>query len=114
MIFYTGLGYLTFIFFMVPLIALGSILNWGFGIDVLRANSWWPLHSLMILGAILTFAIGAYLNRNKVEETIYEKSGPMTVLRTKHTLYWIPMEYWGPIILVVYFILIAVRSFRSG
>lgn len=112
MISYTGLGYLVAVLSIVPLIVIGAILNWGFGIDVLRAKSWWPLHSLIILGALLTSALGWYLNRQKIEETIYEKSGPVIVKRTKHTLYWIPMEYWGPIILIIYFGMVAFRGFR--
>lgn len=112
MIFYTGIGYLVGIFFILPLIVIGSILNWGFGIDPLSVNSWWPLHSLMILGAVAVFVIGWYANRTKVEEVTYEKSGPVRKLRPKHTLYWVPIEYWGPIILAIYFVFVAARSSR--
>jgi hypothetical protein len=110
MIFYTGIGYLVGIIFIAPLAIFGSILNFGFGIDPLSTTSWWPLHALMFLGAVVTFVVGSYANRTKVQETTYEKSGPVRMSRTKHTLYWIPIEYWGPIILAVYFILIAVRT----
>ena len=112
MILYTGRGFLVFVFFIAPLVVIGAILFYGFGIDFLRSASWWPLHSLMILGAILTFVVGSLLNRKMLEETTYEKSGPVRVLRPRHTLYYIRMEYWGPIVLVIYFALIAYRSFR--
>lgn len=112
MILYTGLGFLVFVFFIAPLVVIGAILFYGFGIDFLRSPSWWPLHSLMILGAILTFVTGSLLNRKMLEETTFEKSGPVRVLRPRHTLYYIRMEYWGPIVLVVYFALIAYRSLR--
>ena len=102
MIVYSGLGYLVFIFFAAPLILIGSLLFYGFGIDVLRSESWWPLHSMMILGAVLTSSVGWSLNRRMLEETIFERSGPVTVLRPRHTLYYIRMEYWGPIVLVIY------------
>jgi hypothetical protein len=112
MVFYTGLGYLVFLLSVAPLIVVGSILNWGFGIDLLKVRSWWPLHSLVLLGAVLIFAIGWYLNRKMIEDTVFEESGPVTVLRPKHTLYWIRMEYWAPIILVIYFGFVAFRYFR--
>lgn len=112
MIVYTGLGYLVFVFFIMPLVVIGAILNYGLGLDVLRTPSWLPLHSLMVLGAILTFAVGRYANRRMIEETIYEKSGPAHVSRPRHTLYYVRMEYWGPIVLVIYFGLVAYRSFR--
>ncbi len=66
----------------------------------------------MILGAILTFVVGSLLNRKMLEETTFEKSGPVRVLRPRHTLYYIRMEYWGPIVLIIYFALIAYRSLR--
>lgn len=110
MFYYRGLGYLVLALFVVPLIVGGSILNWGLGIDVLKTKSSWPLHSLILLGAILTFIVGWYLNRTPFEQTIYEKTGPVTVLRTRHTFYFIRMEYWGPIILALY---IAFHAFRA-
>lgn len=112
MISYTGLGYLVLVLLIAPLVVFGAILNWGFGIDVLSTRSWLPLHSLIVLGAILTFVIGWRANRNMVEETTYEKTGPVRVLRPPHTLYWIRMEYWGPISLVIYFGLAAYRYLR--
>ena len=112
MIFYTGLGYLALVLFIAPLVVIGAIMNYGFGIDVLRTSSWFPLHSLIVLGAVLTFVIGWRANRNMIEETTYEKTGPVRVLRPPHTLYWIRMEYWGLIALVIYFGLAAYRYLR--
>lgn len=112
MVFYTGHGAFAIAIFIVPFIAIASVLNYGLGIDVLATKSWWPLHSLMFLGAILTFVVGWYLNREMVEEAIYEKSGPIKVSRPKHTLYWIRMEYWGLIFLLIYFAFAAYRSYR--
>ena len=112
MIFYTGLGYLVFFLFFAPFILFSAILYWGLGFDVFATKSWLPLHSLMVLGAILTFAVGWRANRNMVEETTYEKSGPVRLLRPRHTLYWIRMEYWGPILLVLYFVIATLRYLR--
>lgn len=112
MIVYTGQGYLVFVFFVAPIVLIGALLFYGFGVDVLRSPSWWWLHLLMILGAILTSGFGWYGNRTKLVETFFEKSGPVRVLHTRHTLYYIPMQYWGPIVLVIYFGLIAYRTFR--
>jgi len=112
MFIYSGEGYLTFMFFIAPLIVVGSVLNYGFGIDILSSKSWWPLHSLMIMGAVLTFAIGSYMNRNLVKVVTYEKSGPVTTLKPRHTLYFLRMEYWGLIVLALYFIFVAYRSFK--
>ena len=112
MIIYTGLGQFVIVFFLVPPIILAWILYKCFGIDVLRASSWVPLHLLMTFGALLLTLVGWVGNRKMVEEVIYEKSGPVTLLKPRHTLYWIRMEYWGPIALAIYFVLAALRYYR--
>lgn len=113
MIFYTGLGYLVLPLFIAPFMVIGIILQKALGVDVLsRRSSWLILHSLMAFGAILVFVVGWYGNRNKVTEVTYEPSGPLTRLKPRHTLYWIRMEYWGLIALVIYFILAALRAYR--
>lgn len=113
MIFYSGRGHLVVILFFVPLLVLGTLLYTLYGINVFTAESWLPLHSLMISGAILVMMVGWLANRKKVvDEVTYEKSGPVIVLTSPHTFYWIRMEYWGPILLVIYFVLAALRYYR--
>jgi hypothetical protein len=113
MVFYTGLGYLVLPLFIAPLIVLGTLFDKGLGFDILRTSSWLPLHLLMILGALLVTLVGWLGNRKMVQEVIYEKSGPVTLLKPRHTLYWIRMEYWGPISLLIYFVLAALRYHNS-
>ena len=112
MIIYSGQGYLVLALFILPLIVFGVLLNWAFGIDVLRTSSWLPLHTLMVMGAILIFVVGRYLNRNMVEDTVYEDSARVKIFRPRHTLYYVRMEYWAPIALAIYFALAAYREFR--
>jgi hypothetical protein len=112
MIIYSGYGYLVLVLLILPLIVVGSILNWGFGIDVLRTTSWLPLHSMMVLGAILIFVVGRVLNRDMVEDTVYEKSARVKSFRPRHTFYYMRMEYWAPIALGIYFALAAHRAFK--
>jgi hypothetical protein len=102
MIIYRGLGFLALICYVATAVVIASVLNWGFGLDVLVTPSWWPLHLTLFAGAVATFGVGLLLNREPVEETIYERTGPKTVSSAPHTLYYVRMEYWGPIIFVVY------------
>lgn len=112
MIIYSGHGYLVLFLFILPLVVIGAILNWGFGIDVLQTTSSLPLHSLMVTGAILIFVVGRHLNQQMVEETVYEESGQVKILRPRHTLYYVRMEYWAPIALALYFAFVAYRAFK--
>jgi len=112
-IFYTGLGWLVPILFIAPFIVIGVFLNKLTGFDVLdRSVSSLPLHLLILMGALLTFVVGLFVNRKKIAEVTFEKSGSVTTYRTRHTLYAIPMQYWGLIGLAIYFGFTAYRSFR--
>ena len=113
MILYTGLGWLVPLLFIAPFLVIGIFLSKITGFDVLdRTAPSWPLHTLILMGAVLTFVVGWYANRKKIEEVAYEKSGPVTVTRTRHTLYAIPMQYWGFIGLIIYFGFTAYRASR--
>ena len=113
MIFYTGLGWLAPFLFIGPFIVIGVILNKLSGFDVLdRSASSLPLHLLILMGAFLTFVVGLFVNRKKIAEVTFEKSGSVTTYRTRHTLYAIPMQYWGLIGLAIYFVFTAYRSFK--
>ena len=113
MIFYTGLGWLVPFLFIAPFILIGVFWNKTTGFDVLdRSGPSWPLHTLILLGALLTFGVGLWVNRKKIEEVTFEKSHRIITYRTRHTLYNIPMQYWGIIGLAIYFGFTAYRSFR--
>lgn len=113
MIFYTGRGWLVPLLFIAPFLVIGVFLSKITGFDVLdRTAPSWPLHTLILMGAVLTSGAGWWVNRKKIEEVTYEKSGPVTTYRTRHTLYSIPMQFWGLIGLAIYFGFYAYRSFR--
>ena len=113
MIFYTGLGWLVPLLFIAPFLVIGVFLSKVTGFDVLdRSAPSWPLHTLILMGAALTSGVGWYVNRKKIAEVTYEKSGSVTTYRIRHTLYAIPMQYWGLIGLAIYFGFYAYRSFR--
>jgi hypothetical protein len=112
MIFYTGLGWLVPFLFIAPFLVIGVLLNKVTGFDVLDRSTPFPLHTLIVMGALLTSGVGLWVNRKKIEEVTFEKSGPVSTYRTHHTLYSIPMQYWGLIGLAIYFGFYAYRSFR--
>lgn len=110
---YTGLGWLVPFLFIAPFLVIGMFLSKIAGFDVLdRAAPSWPLHTLIVMGALLTSVVGWWVNRRKIEEVTYEKSGPLITYRTRHTFYSIPMQFWGLIGLAIYLGFYAYRSFR--
>lgn len=51
----------------------------------------------LIVAAAIWFT-GVRLNRDTDQELVDPKTGRRVVLRRRHTLFWIPMQYWAPVV----------------
>lgn len=97
MILYRGLGYLAVAVFGFAFFGAAFSFDALFGTSAMRGGPRWPLLFANLLAAGATWWLGRHLNREPVEVTVYEADGPRTELETRHTLYFVRMEYWGPI-----------------
>ena len=97
MIMYRGLGYLALFTFALAFFGLAFSFDALFGTASMTRGQLWPLLAADLLAAAATWWLGRFLNREPLEVTVYEEDGPRTLLETKHTLYFVRMEYWGPI-----------------
>jgi len=55
----------------------------------------------IVLATILVGAWGLYLRRIPGRILIDNESGQEVVIRSRHSLFWIPMDYWSGILLVL-------------
>jgi hypothetical protein len=60
----------------------------------------WPKLLAFFLASAVIWPLGLYLNR-KPGKVMIEKETGKEVLRPKHTFFFIRMEYWGPILVVL-------------
>jgi len=54
-----------------------------------------------LLAAVLVTALGLYLRGKGGRVVIDKETGREIVLRRRHTLFFIPIEYWGLVVLVL-------------
>ena len=97
MILYRGLGFLAIAVFGLAFFGAAFSFDALFGTTSMNGGPRWPLLVANLLAAAATGWVGRHLNREPLEVTVYEEDGPQTLLETKHTLYLVRMEYWGPI-----------------
>jgi len=98
-----GHGYLTGVF------VFGTCLAMEIGIEEIMADDRfyqdqiWPLPAALALAAIPTAIVGWTLNRGSSARTLLDpKTGEMVVIpRIRHSFFFIPMEWWGPILFVI-------------
>ena len=60
----------------------------------------WPLAVSLFFSAVPCWFIGRYFQNREPQVLIDPKTGKKVVLRKSHTLFFIPIMWWGPILAV--------------
>ena len=101
MIIWSGLGFLVF----VVVFAFSLVFNLAF-------NAWWgegyydthkwPFAISLFLSAIVCWFLGLALRKRTARTVIDKQTGQEIVLdRSNHNFFFIPMHFWGPLLLVI-------------
>lgn len=102
MILYSGLGPLALVVFLLFL-AAGSLLSEPLTGD---ANAFFRnrplLLSTFVAAAAVVWFLGRWMNRSPAQTIELGPEGRRIVPKARHTLYHLPMEYWGPILLALF------------
>jgi hypothetical protein len=107
LIFWQGSG------FLVALIVFGCslVVNIIFNAEVGRGyydHHKWPFAVSLIVSAVICWFLGNYLRKRPGRVVIDKASGKEFTLNKSHTLFFIPMHNWAPILLVGALILFAI------
>lgn len=73
-----------------------------FGDDRYYQTHAWPLAAALLVAAAVTWLWGSRLNRGPGRTVIDKQTGREEVLGGpgRHRLFFVPMQYWGPILAV--------------
>jgi ribose/xylose/arabinose/galactoside ABC-type transport system permease subunit len=91
-IIWNGLGFLVIPVVIVGGIALGAIAEF-------EPNVRWPRMIAVLGTAAALFGLGVLLNRPKIIGQ--DRFGNAIRASEDHSLYWIPVQYWSAIVLVI-------------
>jgi len=79
---------------------LQFIVNFNFGEEFYKTESW-PMPVAFILSAIPVFILGYKLNNKPGRVVVDIETNERIELKTIHSFFWIPMQYWGAIIICI-------------
>jgi hypothetical protein len=96
-IIWNGLGFL-----VIPVVIIGGVVAGA--IAQFEPNVRWPRMFAVIGTALALFGLGLLLNRPRVIG--HDRFGNAVTAREDHSLYWIPVQYWSAISLVIGTILV--------
>ncbi len=100
MIIWSGLG------FLVAVIIFGCSLVLNFAINAWLGDGYydthkWPFAISLFLSAVICWFLGAALRRRTSQVVIDKETGKEIVLnRSNHSLFFIPMHIWAPILAI--------------
>jgi hypothetical protein len=101
MIIWSGLGFLvaiiTFGFSLIAELAARAL----FKDPTYYQTHKWPLAIALALAAVSVWFLGRYLHGRPAKTLIDPETKREVVLGRRHTLFFIKMEYWGPILLAI-------------
>lgn len=99
---YTGWGPIVFLVFIVITFGAQRLLwSWtGEG----RYFLYHPFIGLLIFAfaGVVTWFLGKFMNRKPIQVTELDEEGRKSVAKARHTIWYIPAEYWGPILFVLF------------
>ena len=80
-------------------LVVGVIISTQFNADARWSD--WILGLTAIAAGVGTWFLGKRMNRNAVRELVDPKTGEAVTVRGGHSLFFIPVQWWGPVMVVI-------------
>lgn len=105
MIIWNGMGFLVFVFVFGCSLAANFITNATIGEPYYDEHTW-PLGISLLAAALLSWIVGYLLAKRRSKTLVDKDTGEEVVVTPNHSLFFIKMHWWGPILSVVGVVLI--------
>lgn len=113
MIIWSGLGFLVAVIGFASLILTEFVSEKVTGNDQFYQEHGWVILVAMLLAAGLTYGLHRLLLLQKGRVVIDKETGQEIVLRSSHSLFFIPVKWW-PVVFVGLGVVIAIVRSKSG
>lgn len=105
---WTGWGVLVLLYGLAGLLVGGVIGN----VAGLGSRQLITIGICEVLAALGVWFTGVRLNGQPGRRLVDPKTGKDVVLRRRHTLFWIPMQYWAPVLALIG-VIVMINGFRQ-
>jgi hypothetical protein len=101
MIIWTGLGFLVAVVVFCVSLAFNFVFNAWYGEGYYDTHKW-PVAISLLVSAVICWFLGSSLGKRTTQTVIDKETGQEIVLnRSNHSLFFIPMHFWAPILAVI-------------
>ena len=101
MIIWSGLGFLVAVLTFGCLIATEFLVESAFHDDRYYQSHGWPKLIAFVVAALFVGVLGRLLKRRQGKALIDPETGKEVIVGRNHTFFFIPVEYWAPILVVL-------------
>lgn len=101
MIIWNGLGFLVVVIGFGCLLITEFLTETAFNDDQYYQSHNWPAFVALLIAGVIVWFFGRHLNSKGAKCLIDPETNQEVMLKNNHSLFFIPMEYWGPIFLVL-------------
>ena len=98
MIIWKGWGILGVLIPVLLSISVDATTDSMLGVNMYK-NSTWAMPLVLALSAIIVYFVGYKLNNKPGKIVIDPENNERIELKTVHSIFWIPLQYWAGIIL---------------
>lgn len=101
MIIWSGLGFLV-VPIVIAWLVLSVILTGRFSSDpdYFQLHGW-PMALGLVASAVCCWILGRFLRASGAQTLIDPRTGAPVILRRRHSLFFVPVQWWAPILLVM-------------
>ncbi|HFB66448.1 MAG TPA: hypothetical protein ENJ60_13000 [Aeromonadales bacterium] len=108
MLVWKGMGILVFIITIVIAIIMQLVVDQLFGVGTYKTATW-PIPVAIAISGIIVGWLGYILNNKPGRILVDPETNESIEFKKEHSLFWIPMQFWGIILLVASVVLFFVH-----
>ena len=101
MVTWSRLGFLVAVFVFGCSLVANVLTNHLTGSENYWNEHKWPFGVSLLISGVLSWVVGAWLAVSRTKTLVDKETGQETVIRPNHTLFFVKMHWWGPILLVI-------------
>lgn len=109
MIIWSGWGFLVAVIVFGASLAMELVTETLFRDDRFYQTHAWPLTLALALSGVIIWTLGTYLHARGARTVIDKSTGQELTIAARHTFFFIPMRYWGPLLLALSLLPFVVR-----
>ncbi len=100
MIVWKGLGILVLIITIVMAIVMQLVVDQVWGVGTYKTATW-PIPVAIALSGIIVGGLGYILNNKPGRVLVDPETNESIEFKKEHSLFWIPMQYWGILLVLI-------------